>query len=103
MTSIRLTPAELQDLLDQYPRSAEPDVGHRAHLLLLLDAGHRERPARPCCSVPSAPSVGGSGGSTARGGRRPRPPMGPASVRYPHLGHTGCSMAADARRRRLLL
>src|SRR3954463_216770 len=40
MTSIRLTPAERQDLLDQYRRAAEPDVGHRAHILLLLDAGH---------------------------------------------------------------
>src|SRR3954463_15637701 len=40
MTSIRLTPAERQDLLDQYRRAAEPDVGHRAHALLLLNAGH---------------------------------------------------------------
>ena len=40
VTSIRLTPAERQDLLDHYRRSADPDVGHRAHILLLLDAGH---------------------------------------------------------------
>ena len=40
MTSIHLTPAERQDLLDHYRRSADPDVGLRAHILLLLDAGH---------------------------------------------------------------
>jgi len=40
MTSIHLTPAERQALLDHYRRSADPAVGHRAHILLLLDAGH---------------------------------------------------------------
>jgi transposase len=40
MTSNRLTPAERQILLDHYRRSADPAVGHRAHILLLLDAGH---------------------------------------------------------------
>ena len=40
MTSIRLTHAERQVLLDHYRRSADPAVGHRAHILLLLDAGH---------------------------------------------------------------
>ena len=40
MTSIRLTPAERQELLDHYRRSAAPGVRLRAHVLLLLDAGH---------------------------------------------------------------
>jgi putative transposase len=40
VTSIRLTPTERQDLLDHYRRSADPDVRHRAHILLLLAAGH---------------------------------------------------------------
>ena len=40
MTSIRLTRAERQVLLDHYRRSADPAIGHRAHVLLLLDAGH---------------------------------------------------------------
>src|SRR3954453_7649954 len=40
VTSIRLTPVERQDLLDHYRRSADPDVGHRAHILLLLADGH---------------------------------------------------------------
>ncbi len=40
MTSICLTSSERQDLLDIYRRSTDPDVGHRAHILLLLDAGH---------------------------------------------------------------
>ena len=35
-----LTPAQRQDLLDHYHRPAAPAVGHRAHNLLLLDAGH---------------------------------------------------------------
>ena len=37
MTSIRLTPAERQALIDYFRRSADPAVGHRAHILLLLD------------------------------------------------------------------
>jgi transposase len=40
VSSIRLTPADRNTLLAQYRRSADPDVRHRAHLLLLLDAGH---------------------------------------------------------------
>jgi putative transposase len=40
MTSIRLTLAEHQDLLSVYRRAADPDVRLRAHILLLLDAGH---------------------------------------------------------------
>jgi transposase len=40
VTSIHLTPAERQELLDHYRRPADPDSGHRAHILLLLDAGH---------------------------------------------------------------
>jgi putative transposase len=40
VTSIRLTPTERQGLLDQYRRSADPGVRLRAHILLLLDAGH---------------------------------------------------------------
>lgn len=40
MNSIRLTPAERQGLLDHYRRSADPEVRLRAHILLLLDAGH---------------------------------------------------------------
>jgi hypothetical protein len=40
VTSIRLTPAERQVLLDHYRRSADPAVRLRAHILLLLDAGH---------------------------------------------------------------
>jgi transposase len=40
VTGTRLTPAERRDLLDYYRRSAEPEVRLRAHILLLLDAGH---------------------------------------------------------------
>ena len=40
MTSIRLTTAERQTLLDHYRRAADPAGGHRAHILLLLGAGH---------------------------------------------------------------
>jgi putative transposase len=40
VTSIHITPAERQDLLDHYRRSADPAVGHRAHILLLLADGH---------------------------------------------------------------
>jgi transposase len=36
----RLTPAERRDLLDYYRRSAGPEVRLRAHILLLLEAGH---------------------------------------------------------------
>jgi putative transposase len=39
VTSIRLTPAERQALLDHYRRAADPEVRLRAHILLLLDAG----------------------------------------------------------------
>jgi transposase len=38
--SFRLAPAERKVLLAHYRRSAEPDVRLRAHILLLLDAGH---------------------------------------------------------------
>jgi putative transposase len=40
VTSIRLTPTERQGLLDHYRRTADPDIRLRAHILLLLDAGH---------------------------------------------------------------
>lgn len=40
VTSIHLTPAQRQDLLDHYRRSTDPDAGHRAHILLLLADGH---------------------------------------------------------------
>jgi transposase len=40
VTSIHLTATERQDLLVHYRRSADPDVRLRAHILLLLDAGH---------------------------------------------------------------
>jgi transposase len=40
MPSITLTPAERQTLFDHYRRSADPEVRLRAHILLLLDAGH---------------------------------------------------------------
>ena len=40
VTSIRLTPANGQELLDLYRRSTEPEIRLRAHILLLLDAGH---------------------------------------------------------------
>jgi transposase len=40
VTSIRLTPAQRQELFDHYRRDAVPEVRLRAHILLLLDAGH---------------------------------------------------------------
>jgi transposase len=40
VTSIRLTQAERRGLLDHYRRAAGPEVRLRAHILLLLDAGH---------------------------------------------------------------
>jgi len=40
VTSIRLTLAQRQELLDYYRRSAEPDVRLRAHILLLLASGY---------------------------------------------------------------
>jgi putative transposase len=40
VTSIRMASAERQGLLNHYRRSADPDVRFRAHILLLLDAGH---------------------------------------------------------------
>jgi hypothetical protein len=40
VTSIHRTPAERQGLLDRYRRSADPQVRLRAHILLLLGAGH---------------------------------------------------------------
>jgi putative transposase len=40
MTSIRITPAGRQSLLNHYRRSPEAEVRFRAHILLLLDAGH---------------------------------------------------------------
>ena len=40
MSSIRLSPADRNALLGHYRRAADPDVRLRAHILLLLDAGH---------------------------------------------------------------
>jgi transposase len=40
MACIHLTPADRQALLGHYRRSAAPDIRLRAHILLLLDAGH---------------------------------------------------------------
>ncbi|MDB5312364.1 MAG: transposase [Gemmataceae bacterium] len=40
MARISLTPTQRQALLDHDRRSGDPAVGHRAHILLLLDAGH---------------------------------------------------------------
>src|SRR5262245_41331807 len=40
MTSIQLTPAERQELFACYRRGGAPEVQLRAHILLLLDAGH---------------------------------------------------------------
>jgi putative transposase len=40
MTSIRLTPADRNTLLDHYRRAADPQVRLRAHLLLLLADGY---------------------------------------------------------------
>jgi transposase len=40
VTSIRLTTTQRQTLFDHYRRDAAPEVRLRAHILLLLDAGH---------------------------------------------------------------
>ena len=40
MSSIRISPEERQELLGYYRRSIDPAVRLRAHILLLLDAGH---------------------------------------------------------------
>jgi putative transposase len=40
VSSIRLSPTDRNALLGHYRRSADPDVRLRAHILLLLDAGH---------------------------------------------------------------
>lgn len=48
MASIRLSPGERQGLLGHYRRSADPEVRLRAHILLLLDAGH---PWATICAV----------------------------------------------------
>jgi len=40
VNSIQLTAVERQQLLAQYRRPTDPAVGHRAHILLLLDAKH---------------------------------------------------------------
>src|SRR3954462_11877400 len=40
MPGIHLSPAERQALLGHYRRSTDPEVRLRAHILLLLDAGH---------------------------------------------------------------
>jgi len=40
VTSIHLTPVQRQELFVRYRRAADPDVRLRAHILLLLDAGH---------------------------------------------------------------
>ena len=40
MPSISLTLSERQGLFDRYRRDADPEVRLRAHILLLLDAGH---------------------------------------------------------------
>jgi transposase len=39
--SVRLSSADRNALLGHYRRAADPDVRHRAHILLLLDAGHQ--------------------------------------------------------------
>src|SRR5262249_39188173 len=40
VSSIRLSPTDRNALLGHYRRSTDPDVRLRAHILLLLDAGH---------------------------------------------------------------
>jgi hypothetical protein len=40
VTAICLTEANRRQLLDRYRRGADPEVRLRAHILLLLDAGH---------------------------------------------------------------
>jgi putative transposase len=40
VSSIHLAPAERQELFGHYRRDADPEVRLRAHILLLLDAGH---------------------------------------------------------------
>jgi transposase len=40
MPSIRLTTTQRQALLEYYRRATDPGIGHRAHILLLLDAGY---------------------------------------------------------------
>jgi putative transposase len=40
LCSIRLSSADRNTLLDHYRRATDPDVRLRAHILLLLDAGH---------------------------------------------------------------
>ncbi|WP_143393718.1 hypothetical protein [Fimbriiglobus ruber] len=63
MTRIRLTPAEHLDLLDHHRRSADPAVGYRAHILLLLADGNPWATIGASCSARPSPSAGGSGGS----------------------------------------
>src|SRR4051794_13914255 len=48
MPSIPLNPTDRQAILGHYRRSADPDVRFRAHILLLLDAGH---PWATICAV----------------------------------------------------
>jgi hypothetical protein len=40
VSRLHLTTTECQSLLDLYRRAADPDARLRAHILLLLDAGH---------------------------------------------------------------
>lgn len=40
VTSISLSPSACKALIDHYRRAADPDVRLRAHILLLLGAGH---------------------------------------------------------------
>jgi len=48
MPSISLSPTDRQAILGHYRRSADPDVRFRAHVILLLDAGH---PWATICAV----------------------------------------------------
>jgi putative transposase len=48
MSSIRLARGDEQALLDLYHRAADPEVRHRAHILLLLNAGY---PWASICAV----------------------------------------------------
>jgi hypothetical protein len=40
IVGVSLTPTDRQGLFDYFRRSADPEVRRRAHILLLLDAGH---------------------------------------------------------------
>ena len=51
MPGICLTPTDRAALLDDYRRGADPEVRLRAHILLLLDAGHAACVGTPLLSV----------------------------------------------------